>query len=839
MDELNWEEVETIIDEVLDLPQHQRKAYIEEKCGNNEQLKGTITELLESIFESEGWLEDLQTHKYGFYDVSSDIETLGQDYNFEGKQVGAYTIKEQIGQGGMGRVYLAERSDDTFEHQVAIKIIRHNKATQTNIQRFKQEQRILASLNHTGIAQLFDAGITDDGFPYIIMEYVLGIPIIEYCRQNNITLKKRIELFKQVLDAIQHAHENLIIHRDLKPDNILVDDNGNVKILDFGISKLLEDDNELSLTRTGSRILTPKYAAPEQIKQANITTATDLYSLGILFYELLCDSPPFNLHDRTTYEAEQIILTESPAKPSSKASSKQLSQKLRGDLNAIALKAIRKEAEQRYRVATEFIDDLNNFLKGLPVSARTDTFRYRANKFIGRHKQSLSAAAVILIVIIGLSTFYTWQIAEERNLAQQEAQKAENISGFLLTLFEANFPGTTGGKEVTAQELLQEGRQKADQIIDETMRANMLSVIGQAYFKLGYRDSALTILQESESLIKKAQGNNSLEYADINYNIGQAHDVYSDLALPYFQKSYKIRSEFLGNDHPKTAESLLRIGETKSSLGEVDSARYYVDQAKQSIEKSASSNQSAALEININEETAGIHQRDENYEEAEQIYLDLLSRSESDLQTDSLTISRWHQNIAWTYIPRQQFKKAIPHLESALEITESILGKGHESTLKVRNDLAGVNSDLGNLDRFQSLSEENIEYTIARYGNNHRMTCQANSAYGLQLTLYEVFDKGEKYLRESIDSCSQAMGEEHLWTAFVTAGLSTNLELNNKLAESDKYFKKSYTIFKDRKEEFNRVNKRQISLILRIYDKVDPSNIKKIERFKSLIQDKS
>lgn len=829
-----WQKVEQIVDTILDLPAKQRYAYIEKECGHNKRLKDEVTQLVESIFDSEGWLKDLKDHKHEFYnDVSEDLKSLSSTQDFVGQQVGSYTIKKKIGQGGMGLVYLAEHTDDNFNHQVAIKIIRDSQATEANIQRFRREQRILAGLNHPGIAQLYDGGIIDKETPYIIMEYVCGIPITEYCRKHNCSIEKRIDLFKQVLEAVRYAHENLVIHRDLKPDNILVDESGKIKVLDFGISKLLEDEDNLSLTKTGARLLTPKYAAPEQIKETNITTATDLYSLGVIFYELLSNKPPFDLDDCTTYQAEQIILKEAPPKPGSRCSDSQLSETLRGDLNAISLKAIRKEPNQRYRVATEFLEDLNNYLKGLPVSARTDSFQYRSYKFIGRHKQRLTAAAFIFILIIGLTGFYTWKIAEERNHARIEAQKAENISNFLLTLFESSHPSNAGPEDITARELLQEGRQKADQIIDEAMQANMLSVIGQAYAKLGYRDSALTILNQSKDLVKRTHGQESLEYATINFDIGNTYDVYADLALPFFRESYGIRSELLGKNHTRSAESLLQIGKTHNNLGNTDSARYYLERSEDIIARSTTPNPS--IELEIDQEMARLYYRSKDYQKAEKAYLKLLSRPKDDLQTDSLAISRWNQNLAWVHIRQQQFDKAMPYLENALVITESLLGKGHEKTLKVRNDLAGVNIDLGNLERFQSLSEENIEYTISQYGNRHKMTCQANSAYGLQLTLYKIFDKGEIYLRQALEICSNAMGSNHVWTAFANAALSANLKFNNKPDASLKYFNEGHKIFKNNEGNLNRVNKRQISFLLKLYNEVDPSSKDRIKSYSDLL----
>ncbi|MBN2733087.1 MAG: serine/threonine protein kinase, partial [Balneolaceae bacterium] len=441
MSDINWEKVETIIDQALDLPAEERKRFVDNQCGENQQLKSEVTLLLESIFDSEGWLEDPQDYKKDFYEeISDDVDLLSTNQPLIGKQVGAYAIREKIGEGGMGTVYRAERTGGKFDHQVAIKIIRQGHNTHKNIRRFRREQHILAGLNHPNIARLFDGGITDDGFPYIIMEHVSGTPIDNYCKANNCSINKKIALFEQVLEAIRYAHENLVIHRDLKPGNILIDEDGNVKLLDFGISKLLEEEEDTTLTQTGARLLTPRYAAPEQIRQENTTTATDLYALGIVFYQLLTGGQPFNLEDLSQYEMEQVILKQEASKPSSKVDDPALQKKLKGDLDAIALKAIRKEPGQRYRVANEFLDDLNNYQNNIPVSARDDSFKYRSQKFFKRYKQSVAVAVAMVSLIFAFAGFYTFKITEERNQAQLEAQKAQEVTNFLTDMYRASNP---------------------------------------------------------------------------------------------------------------------------------------------------------------------------------------------------------------------------------------------------------------------------------------------------------------------------------------------------------------------------------------------------------------
>ncbi len=348
----------------------------------------------------------------------------------------------------------------------------------------------------------------------------------------------------------------------------MVNDSDEIKILDFGISKLLESDDDLSLTQTGSRILTPRYAAPEQIKQTNITTATDLYSLGSVFFELLCGKPPFNLDNCTAYQAEQIILKNAPSKPSDETSNKKLGQKLRGDLNAIALKALRKEPEQRYRVATEFLDDLNNYLKKLPVSARRDSFQYRTRKFIGRHKQSLTIAGFLVVLVIGFFVFYTFRVTEERNKAQLEAQKAGAVTNFLTGLIEANAPGNTQGETVTIRQFLESGFEEVQQL-NETpiVQAEVLTTMGHTYRSLGDIQKASTLINRALEILKTedikssqmAQSYNV--YGIIQRDLGNYDEAQQ--ALHQSIEMYHFIDHINGEDHVKSLRDLAYIEQGK------------------------------------------------------------------------------------------------------------------------------------------------------------------------------------------------------------------------------------------------------------------------------------
>lgn len=450
----------------------ERELFIENECQGDPQLKSEVKSLLNSITDSEGWLDNPSDYKKDFFkDLPDDMDVLESTKSLVGKKVGAYTIIKEIAKGGMGTVFLAERTDGVFDHKVAIKLVNADRATDENIERFRQERNILAELNHPGIAQIYDGGLTADGIPYFIMEYIDGIPITDYCIQNKLPLSERVQLFKQVLKAVQHAHENLIVHQDLKPDNILVNNNGNVKILDFGISKLLREENTEIIPATRKQALTLSYAAPEQIRQQSITTSTDIYSLGLVFYKCLTNRLPYSLEELSFSEASEKILSYEPVplctniEPNTGLTRKAI----RADLQAIILKALQKKKQKRYRSADAFSADLKRFERHLPVTACKKTLGYVSKKYIRRNWKSLSVTTFILMLIVSFASIYTYRITEQKEEAQTAATKAEEVSDFLIHLFEASDPASNLGNVFTTQELLENGVEQSEELSSQPL----------------------------------------------------------------------------------------------------------------------------------------------------------------------------------------------------------------------------------------------------------------------------------------------------------------------------------------------------------------------------------
>lgn len=401
----NWGQISSIIDRALDLVPDERITFIEDICLNDPTLENEVTHFFDSIEPSEEFCDNIVktisdlvneiTFSDAVIDTSQFISPL--------KKVGPYTVINLIACGGMGNVYLAEQSDGRVERKVAIKVLRHELSSKNHIKRFLYERNILSELEHTNIARLYDDGITADGRPYMVMEFVDGMPITLYCNEKNCTLNQKLNLFKQVCQAVEFAHSNLIIHRDLKPDNILVNPVGTVKILDFGIAKILNE--ELTSETENLQILSIQYAAPEQITFGKITTATDIYALGLLLYEMITSRPPFDLNEKNLEEAEQIICFEVPKKPSTIIRSYKQSRKIKRDLDAIIMKGLHKKPELRYVTASQFIEGISRSQKNLPICARISTVGHHLSKITGRNSALYSAFYITALLISGLITY--------------------------------------------------------------------------------------------------------------------------------------------------------------------------------------------------------------------------------------------------------------------------------------------------------------------------------------------------------------------------------------------------------------------------------------------------
>ena len=578
-----WQEICSILDHVASLQSDAQAAYLDEVCADDVELHAEIDSYLnvEDAFP-EALLNAVDQDFPLLYEAFNDhLSRLEEEDVIKKQPIPRFRLLEEIGRGGMGRVYLAERAGEQFVQRAAVKLIYRERVSDLVLQRFQLERQILANFQHPNIARFLDGDITEDGDPYYVMEYVEGEPITSYCNTRALPLKKRLEIFLKLCEAVQYSHQNLIIHRDLKPSNVLVSETGEVKLLDFGIAKPLAEEEShrgittpfASMTEPGTQPRTLRYASPEQVKGDTVTTATDVYGLGVLLYELLTDGWPYPRHGtEKRREIEQIIIDKRPIKPSvivnksPGTDQKRLSHQLKGDLDAIVLKAIRKESEQRYRSAGAFMDDIKRYLEGHPIKARKGTLGYLAQKFINRHKVGVAAAALVFLAIALGVAGIAWQsqvAAQERDVARTEANKATQVSIFLVDLFDFSDPfsfAPVQGDTMRVGEVLERGVEKARATLEDQplVLTQMLDAIGRAFTNLGRYEEAESLLRESLAIRREHLGTDHLDVVEsLNtlgaflYEIGEYDEADSVL-----RETLVLRKHFLGEEHVKVAQTM-------------------------------------------------------------------------------------------------------------------------------------------------------------------------------------------------------------------------------------------------------------------------------------------
>lgn len=544
-----WLQVKEIFHEAVELEHKERRTFLLKRCGDDPEMLRELELLVESHEGAGPFIERPALAS------ASDILLEGEACIWAGRTLGQYRVLRELGRGGMGLVLLAVRADDQFKKQVAIKILRRGMDSEELVRRFRTERQILASLEHPNIARLLDGGITEDGLPYFAMEYIEGQPVDSYCDERKLRTDERLELFRKVCSVVEFAHRNLVIHRDLKPSNILITSSGEPKLLDFGIAKLLNPElaaQTLSATVTDLRLMTPEYASPEQIRGHNITTVSDVYSLGILLYRLLTGHAPYHFRQTSPQEIERLVCETEPERPSTVVSRTEemtvgqrttritpetigeargeapeaLRRRLRGDLDNIVLKALRKEPERRYSSAAQFAEDIRRYMEALPVTARRDTFAYRASKFIGRNRIGVAAASLVFLAILAGMFVSVWQArvaARERNQARRETAKADQLNNFLKSILSAASPEQKG-RDIKVIEVLNDAAARIDaEFADQPeLRAQALQTIGETYFDVGLMDEAEKYSREALKLNLELYGAETSATARNKITLGSA-----------------------------------------------------------------------------------------------------------------------------------------------------------------------------------------------------------------------------------------------------------------------------------------------------------------------------
>jgi serine/threonine protein kinase len=582
-----WQRLSPYLDQALTLDGEERSRWLADLRAKDAVLAEQIRAFLDNHREA---------NKEGFLETSPGLPTRLD--GFAGETVGAYRVLSMIGQGGMGMVWLAERSDGRFQRQVAVKFLGLGLAGQGSAERFKREGAILGCLSHPHIAELVDAGVTPAGSPYLVLEFVDGVPIHRYCDQRKLDVNARCRLFLDVLSAVAHAHASLIVHRDIKPSNVLVSRDGQVKLLDFGIAKLLEgegsDGSATLLTREVGSALTPEFAAPEQITGVPITTGTDVYSLGVLLYLLLTGQHPAGPGPHSAAGLVKAIVDTEPPRASEVAGSsaagssapddrgatpEKLRRQLQGDLDTIVAKALKKNPNERYASVTALAYDINRYLRSEPISARPDTFAYRTAKFVRRNRATVALASLALLAVLAGITGTLLQARtarKQRDLAIRERDRASRVASFMTDVFKLSDPGETAAKDVTAREALDKASKDIDSGLakDPELRAQMMQVMGNAYTNLGQYRQAEALLRRAVELTRTTAGPSAAETLSLMDSLGGALAEQGSFAEAEKLQRQVLETQrrVLGPDHPDTLSTMGDLASTLAMGGHLQEA---------------------------------------------------------------------------------------------------------------------------------------------------------------------------------------------------------------------------------------------------------------------------
>jgi eukaryotic-like serine/threonine-protein kinase len=736
-----WQTLKHIFSEAAELSEPARTTYLEWTCRGDEGLIQEVRSLLLAADRESPLDMRIDAVSAAIADADSDEPA--------GTFVGSYHILRELGHGGMGAVYLAERSDGQFRQTAALKLLRPGYASIESERRFHAERSILASLNHDTIARLYDGGMTADGRPYFAMEYVEGEPVDVYCNANRLPIRQRLELFLTVCTAVQYAHRKLVVHRDIKPSNILVTGEGRVKLLDFGIAKLTDGDSGRdgppeTLTRPGLLPLTPAYASPEQIRGETITASSDIYQLGVVLYELLTGFRPAETEGLSPAAVERAVCETEPIRPSERVrtlggrDSERLSRQLRGDLDLVVLKALQKEPSRRYSSADQLSADVARYLSGQPVAAHPDSWMYRTRKFVRRRRIALSVASVVMLALSVGMAGTAWQArvaGQERDRARVEAEKARSVSLFLTDLFRIADPGETQGIEITARQVLEQGarRVRSELAGQPEVQAEMLYVLGSVYRQMGMYDRALELVLESlairREIFKPADPvlAQTAHFAGVLYGLAGKLDA----AEAYLTEAMDARIRLYGADHPDYAESLHGLAQLRNSRGDPAAAEslfvHSLEIRRRSLGEVHESVGSALSELGVLKREAG------------------------------------------------DFSEAEEYLQRALEIHRSAFGDVHQRVAASLNELATLMVRKGDLDAAEPLYRESLELSILLYGSEHPRVITGLHNLGRLLGERRELHAADSLLAEALVLAERVHGRRHPVYAVILSSRSTAL----------------------------------------------------------------
>ncbi len=798
-----WDRLEDVFFRALELPPEDRPGFLDRICGGDQAFRHEIDAVLSGHYRAGGTKEP-----FGL------LPSLGPDAAADappGTRVGVYELEALVGRGGMGEVYRARRADALYEQQVAIKLMRPGRDSVELMRRFRTERQILARLQHPGIATLLDGGITELGRPYLVMQYVDGAAITTWARERELGLDARLRLFLAVCDAVHYAHSNLVIHRDLKPSNILVTENGDVRLLDFGIAKLVDHD-PLGETPTGDLLLlTPEHAAPEQFLGTTATTATDGYALGVLLYELLSGSRPFHLVPAG--EMHRAVCGAEPDRPSVAAGERArlaavgldrapvAPERIAGDLDSIVLKALRKEPERRFHSVADLADDVRRHRDGFPVRARPESLTYAASRFLKRHRVGVTASAALLLALVALAAvsvrFGVTSRAQARTIAE-ERDVAVEVSRFLETLFSSADPfGADGSRMDTlrVRDILDDGARKARaELADRpAVQARLLTVIGKAQANLGRLDVATPILEEAVRIRSDDPGTAPLDLAASRRALGEV--LWQDGRAPAAEALFRDALAALPADSANRSERskiLSALGNALQAQGRFADAEAAYREALDLGEAVSGPDdpELAPLVGNLAMAAAAQSRR----AEADTLLERAIALGRSGVAVDHPRVAGLIGALANLKAAQGQLDASIRLHEEALAILEANLPVPHQRTAAALNNLAAAHQRRGDLELAESLFTEALAMHAALPGDRRRPV--AETMFNLAQVMGDRgrVDEALARKREAVDLLREVIGPDHPSVATMENSIGRSLHQLGRHQEATTVFREALRI---------------------------------------------
>jgi serine/threonine-protein kinase len=799
MEPERWEKIQELFHEAADLPENERRAFLDANCFSDPTLLNEVIALLEADKSPASVLGKQVS------EIAGELLTGSQDKSLPHHEFGAYRVTDILGEGGMGVVYLAERAD--LGSRAAVKILRDAWLSPARRERFAAEQRTLAQLEHPSIARLYDSGTLSEGTPWFVMEYVEGTPITEYCREHKSDLRERLSLFRQICDAVQYAHSNLVIHRDLKPSNILVKSDGTVKLLDFGISKHLDTlDSEAAQTRTAIRMMTPAYASPEQIRGDAVGTHTDVYSLGVVLYELIVGRLPFDLTNRSPSDGEKIILEREAERPS--AAARRMSMMGGGDhisaigngewadLDVLILTAMHKDPSRRYRTVSDLSRDVDHFLRKEPLESRGDSASYRVGKFATRHRRSLVIGAATFAAVVALVAFYTIRLASARNTALAEMARAERIQGFTVKLLQGGDEDAGPADSLRVVTLVDRGLREAQTLDREpATQAQIYETLGALYQKLGQLDRADTLLRKSLAQRQRLFGAEHRDVAQSLIALAMLRDAQAeyDSAEAYAKRGLDMMKRQLPADHQLVRKATTTFGRILEDKGDYDRAITVLGEAVRLEEAQGAPTPDLSIAMS---ELANTHFYAGNFAKSDTLNRRVLAIDKKLYGNTHPHIADDLMNLGAIQFEFQNFADAEKFYRDALAITRSWYGNSNPETASNLTLLGRALVSEKKLDEASAALSEAVSIQEKAYGPVHPRVASALNELGRVAQQQKKLGDAERIFTRVVDIYRKVYNGQHYYIGVALSNLAGVYKDQKRYPEAERLFSDVFRIYK-------------------------------------------